>query len=82
MVAPSFALPITIHPESTPDPADAGCNSQLTQYSKTPSLRVAGFEDEDDDEDENDAPGEALRRRWFPIGTKVTKRCLVAKTDL
>jgi hypothetical protein len=38
-------------PESIPNPADAGCNSQLAQYSNTPSLRVAGFEDEDDDED-------------------------------
>jgi len=33
----------------------------LAQYSNTPSLRVAGFEDEDedDDEDENEAPHEA-----------------------
>jgi len=31
----------------------------LAQYSNTPSLRVAGFEDEDDDE--NEAPGERLR---------------------
>jgi hypothetical protein len=30
----------------------------LAQYSNTPSLRVAGFEDEDDDEDENEAPHE------------------------
>jgi hypothetical protein len=35
-------------PESTPNPADAGCNSKLVQYSNTPSLRVAGFEDEDE----------------------------------
>jgi hypothetical protein len=41
-------------PESTPKPADAGSNSQLAQYSNTPSLRVAGFEDED----EYEAPGE------------------------
>jgi hypothetical protein len=27
-------------------------------HSNTPSLRVAGFEDEDDDEDEYEAPGE------------------------
>jgi hypothetical protein len=45
--------------KSTPNPADAGCNSKLAQYSppatlrvamragNTPSLRVAGFEDED-----------------------------------
>jgi hypothetical protein len=26
----------------------------LAQYSNTPILRVAGFEDEDDDEDENE----------------------------
>ena len=42
-------------PESTPNPADAGCNSKLAQYSNTPSLRVAEFVDEDDDEDENEA---------------------------
>ena len=46
-------------PESTPNPADAGCNSRL-EYSilppaslrealrARPSLRVAGFEDEDE----------------------------------
>ena len=53
-------------PESTHNPADAGCNSKLTQYSNTPSLRVAGFEDEDDDEDENEAPHEptGLFRAW------------------
>jgi hypothetical protein len=33
----------------------------LAQYSNTPSLRVAGFEDEDDDEDENEAPHETWR---------------------
>jgi hypothetical protein len=43
-------------PESIPNPADAGCNSDLAQYSNTPSLRVARFEDEDDDEDEYEAP--------------------------
>jgi hypothetical protein len=43
-----------MRPESTPNPADAGCNSELAQYSNTPSLRVAGFEDEDDDEDEDE----------------------------
>src|SRR5258708_23846818 len=57
-------------PESTPNPADEGCNSQLAQYSSTPvlqysstpslhhsitpSLRVAGFEDDDEDEDEDE----------------------------
>ena len=35
-----------------------GCNSDLAQYSITPTLRAAGFEDEDDDEDEDEAPGE------------------------
>jgi hypothetical protein len=42
-----------------------GCNSDLAQYSNTPSLRAAGFEDEDDDEDENEAPceGELLLSR-------------------
>src|SRR5258707_6524581 len=47
---------------SIPTPAGAGCNSDLAQYSNTParnasrsdaggpSLRAAGFEDEDDDE--------------------------------
>ncbi len=33
-----------------------GCNSDLAQYSNTPSLRAAGFEDDDEDEDENEAP--------------------------
>jgi hypothetical protein len=33
----------------------------LAQYSNTPSLRVAEFEDEDDDEDENEAPYETWR---------------------
>jgi hypothetical protein len=28
----------------------------LAQYSNTPSLRVAGFEDEDEDDDEDEAP--------------------------
>jgi hypothetical protein len=37
-----------IRPESTPNPSDAGCNSKLAQYSNTPSLRVAGFEDENE----------------------------------
>jgi len=32
----------------------------VLQHSRTPSLRVAGFED--DDEDENDAPGEGVFR--------------------
>ena len=57
-------MPHTRHP----NPADAGCNSDLAQYSNTPArnasrsdaggptLRAAGFEDEDDDE--NEAPCE------------------------
>jgi hypothetical protein len=37
----------------------------ILQYSKTPSLRSPGFEDDDDDddEDENEAPQE-----WRPTG--------------
>jgi hypothetical protein len=38
---------------SLPNPL-RGCNSDLAQYSITPSLRAAGFEDEDDDEDEDE----------------------------
>jgi hypothetical protein len=45
-------------PERAAESADTGCNSDKAQYSNTPSLRVAGFEDEDDDEDEYEAPGE------------------------
>ena len=37
--------------------AHAGCDSQLAQYSNTPSLRVAGFEDEDDDSLPDEACG-------------------------
>jgi hypothetical protein len=44
-----------------PNPADAGCNSDLAQYSITPSLRAAGFEDEDDDEDENEHEEDSKR---------------------
>jgi hypothetical protein len=40
---------------NAPNPAEAGCNSKLAQYSDTPLLRAQAFEDEDDDEDE--APG-------------------------
>ena len=36
-------------------PYPRGCNSDLAQYSITPSLRAAGFEDED----ESDEPYEA-----------------------
>ena len=37
---------------------------RITPHSNTPSLRVAGFED-DEDEDEYEAPGEATVRRVF-----------------
>jgi hypothetical protein len=50
-----------MRPESTSNPAYAGCNSDRAQYSSTPSLRSPGFED--DDEDENEAPQE-----WRPKG--------------
>src|SRR5260370_11944625 len=58
-LAPGVATPQD-RPESTPNHASAGCNSQLAQYSNTParnasrsdaggpSLRVGGFEDEDE----------------------------------
>jgi hypothetical protein len=39
----------------------------LAQYSNTPSLRVAGFEDEDEDDDEDEAPGERFRSSHPPI---------------
>jgi hypothetical protein len=49
-------MPELNRPLGIPNP-DAGCNSDLAQYSNTPTLRAAGFEDEDDDdEDENEAP--------------------------
>jgi hypothetical protein len=53
-------------PESGANPL-RGSNSDLAQYSNTPSLRVAGFEDEDDDEDEIPmifvlGPGERQRK--------------------
>jgi hypothetical protein len=48
-------------PESTPNPGVQFPIGAVLQYSNTPSLRVAGFEDEDDDEDENEAPCE-----WRP----------------
>jgi len=51
-----FAICYLLFGASFPNPADAGCNSDLAQYSNTPSLRAAGFEDEDDDEDENESP--------------------------
>jgi len=62
---------IRLLPLQHPYPAVAGCNSDLAQYSITPSLRAAGFEDEDDDEDENEAPtGRILRRaRLRPADT-------------
>jgi hypothetical protein len=49
-----------IRPESTSNPAAAGCNSEKAQYSSTPTLRPQGIEDEDEDEDddEDEAPHE------------------------
>jgi hypothetical protein len=41
-------------------PVQFGLGAVL-QYSNTPSLRVAGFEDEDDDEDEDEGPCEMQR---------------------
>ena len=59
---------ITKHcPFSIPNPADAGCSSDLAQYSITPTLRAAGFEDEDDDEDENEAPCEGRMKCRYPL---------------
>jgi len=46
-----------------------GCNSDFAQYSNTPSLRAAGFEDEDDDEDS--LPDEALPSS---VGSFVSER--------
>jgi hypothetical protein len=56
----TFAAPF-YRPCSIANPL-RGCNSDSAQYSNTPLLRVAGFEDEDDDEYENEAPceGDAL----------------------
>ena len=42
---------ITYRPFSIPNSL-RGCNSDLAQYSNTPSLRAAGFEDEDSLPDE------------------------------
>jgi hypothetical protein len=36
----------------------------LAQYSITPSLRAAGFEDEDDDEDEHEEEDDS-KRGWL-----------------
>ena len=48
-----------MRPERAPDPADAGCNSKLAQYSNTPILHNSAWPDfEDEDEDENEAPHE------------------------
>jgi len=45
----------------------------LAQYSSTPSLRAAGFEDEDDDEDEDEAPCEA-----WQLGNPVALKLIFA----
>jgi hypothetical protein len=56
------------------NPADAGVQFRLCailQYSKTPSLRWPGIEDEDDDE--NEAP-HALRTETEPILVQIRSR--------
>jgi hypothetical protein len=60
-LALAWVMPPGNGPESNPYPL-RGCNSDLAQYSHTPSLRVAEFEDEDEDDDENEAPCEGDRR--------------------
>jgi hypothetical protein len=59
-VRSNFSLPdphdLPSNPLQHPYPL-RGWDSDLAQYSNTPSLRAAGLEDEDDDEDENEAPG-------------------------
>jgi hypothetical protein len=50
-------LPPLQHPQPRGRGVQFGLGAVL-QYSNTPSLRAAGFEDEDDDEDENEAPCE------------------------
>jgi hypothetical protein len=50
-------LPPPQHPQPRGRGVQFGLGAVL-QYSNTPSLRAAGFEDEDDDEDENEAPCE------------------------
>jgi len=55
---------VTTHsycPFGIPDPL-RGCNSDLAQYSNTPSLRAAGFDDEDDDEDEDENEKRSCRK--------------------
>jgi hypothetical protein len=53
------ALPPLQHPQPRGRGVQFGLGAVL-QYSNTPSLRAAGFEDEDDDEDENEAPCEGV----------------------
>ena len=60
---------ISCRPFSIPNPL-GGCNSDLAQYSITPSLRAAGFEDGDEEEDENEAPGEGGSMMWIYLGLK------------
>jgi hypothetical protein len=42
--SPGWATPQD-RPESTPNPADAGCNSKLAQYSNTPILHHSAWPD-------------------------------------
>jgi hypothetical protein len=57
-------------PESIPNTAHAACNSELAQYSNTPSLRVAGFEDEDENEAPHERPnrGTVIKKGWDILG--------------
>jgi hypothetical protein len=43
----------------------------ILPHSNTPSLRVAGFEDEDDDEDEYEAPCEGRAQEQRPLSPLV-----------
>src|SRR5260370_31114429 len=56
---------------------DAGCNSKLAKSSNAPSLRVAGFEDEDDDE--NEAPHE--RSVFEKLEGFLLTRCFTERMD-
>ena len=51
---------MVLSPLQQPQPAARvqSKHSAVLQYSRTPLLRVASFEDEDDDEDEDEAPCE------------------------
>jgi hypothetical protein len=68
---PLFRSHITPHEHLQPATRVQFELGEILLHSNTPSLRVAGFEDEDDDEDEYEAPGEqsrvfSTRRRTEP----------------